>query len=159
MKSLLFAVLFCMQFSLQAQTDAQAKLPAFKILLSNGTYLTPERLEKNKPLVLIYFAPDCDHCSTLMTSFFKNINEFKDTEVVMVTFKPLEDVTRFVYDYAVSKYPNIKVGTEGTTFFIWNFYKLTNTPFVAIFNKQGNLQHSYRKISEAGMIVKDIKGM
>ena len=155
---LLFSVLLCaFSLSTAAQPDTQKKIPPFKILLSNGTYFSPEKLTRKKPVVLIYFAPDCDHCRTLMQSFFKNANEFKNSEVVMITFKPLEDVVRFVYDNSVAKYPNIRVGTEGNSFFIRNFYKLTNTPFVAVFNKDGQLIKSYRKISSAEELMADLK--
>ena len=156
-KQILSAILLSLFFiCASAQTDAQKKIPPFKILLSNGTYLSPDKLAK-KPVVLIYFAPDCDHCRTLMQSFFKQVSNFSGTEVVMITFKPLEEVNRFVYDYGVGKYPYIKVGTEGNTFFIRYFYKLTNTPFVAVFDKTGNLFKEYRKISDAAALIQDVK--
>lgn len=139
------------------QSAAQNRIPPFKILLSNGTYFSPDKLVRNKAVVLIYFSPDCDHCRTLMQSFFKQAGQYKNVEVVMITFKPLEEVTRFVYDYSVGKYPNINVGTEGNTFFIRQFYKLTNTPFVAVFNKEGSLVKSFREISEAAPITEEIR--
>ncbi len=136
-----------------AQTDAQKKIPPFKILLSNGTYFTPEKLDKKKPVVLIYFSPDCEHCRTLLSSFFKNVSAFKQAEVVMITFKGIDEVNRFVLDYAINNYPNIKVGTEGNTFFIRYFYKLTNTPFVALFRGSGELEYAYRTISNVDDLV------
>lgn len=120
-------------------------LPAFKIMLSSGKLFTPSDLVQQKPVVLIYFSPECDHCQQLMNAFFKNVQAFKNAEVVMVTFKPLSEVAAFEQAYQTFKYPNIKVGTEGTTYFLRSYFKLQETPFTALYNKQGALLYSYRK--------------
>jgi thiol-disulfide isomerase/thioredoxin len=153
MKYILLSLICLSSFVVNAQTEAQKKIPPFKILLSNGTYFTPDNLDKKKPVVLIYFAPDCDHCRILLSSFFKNVTAFKQAEVVMITFKPIEEVNRFVLDHAIGKYPNIKVGTEGNTFFIRYFYKLTNTPFVALFKNNGELDYAYRTITNVDDLI------
>ena len=73
-------------------------------------------LPKTKPLVLIYFDPDCDHCQKLMKEFFQKIDAFKKAEIIMVTFKPVEEVAAFEKQHNTQKYPNIIVGTEGIGF-------------------------------------------
>ena len=55
------------------------------------------------------------------------------------------------------KYPNIKVGTEGTTYYLRQFYKLQNTPFTALYNRQGKLIGSYRKKTPLNEIAKLVK--
>jgi thiol-disulfide isomerase/thioredoxin len=85
--------------------------------LSNGRFFKAADIPKGKPVVLIYFAPDCDHCHTLMNEFFKRAADFKSAEVIMVTFKPVSDVAAFEKSYQTSRYPNIRVGTEGTTYY------------------------------------------
>lgn len=158
MMKYVFFVIACFWFvSIRAQTDAQKKIPPFKILLPAGNYFTASDIPKNKPVMLIYFSPDCDHCRTLLQSFFKKVDEFNKAEIVLITYKPLEEVTRFVYDYSLGKYPNITVGTEGNTFFIRYFYKLTATPFVALFSKEGALIQSYRKILIIDQVLSDFK--
>jgi peroxiredoxin len=107
--------------------------------------LTTIDLRADKPVVLIYFAPDCDHCQTLMKSFFKRISEFKKAQVLMVTFKPLNDVANFEKNYQTHKYANLIVGSESQPLYLQQFYKLQNTPFVALYDKNKNLIFSYRK--------------
>lgn len=139
--------------------DAQTpdKLPPFAMSLSNGQYFNATDLPKGKPVLLIYFAPDCDHCHTLMNEFFRRAAEFKPVEVVMLTFKPLSDVAAFEQSYQTFRYPNIRVGTEGSTYYLRLFYKLQNTPFTALYNRQGKLVCSYRKQTPLNDLLKQVK--
>lgn len=133
------------------------KLPSFAMSLSNGQYFKAADLPKGKPVLLIYFAPDCDHCHTLMNEFFRRAADFKPVEVVMVTFKPVSEVAAFEQSYQTFRYPNIRVGTEGSTYYLRLFYKLQNTPFTALYNRQGKLVCSYRKQTPLNDLLKQVK--
>jgi hypothetical protein len=63
----------------------------------------------------------------------------------MITFKPLNELTAFEKKYNVPKYQNIRVGTEGTTYIVRNYYKLQKTPFTAVYDKKGMLVFSYKE--------------
>lgn len=147
-------------FFVQPETIAAQRgsdIPPFSMTLSTGQFFKAADLPKDRPVLLIYFSPDCDHCHTLMNAFFKRADDFKTAAVVLVTFKPLSEVAAFVQAYETFRYPNIKVGTEGTTNYLRNFYKLQNTPFTALYNKQGKLISSYRKITPLDAVAKQLK--
>ena len=127
----------------KAQTSNQ--LPEFGITLSNGRYFRSTDIPKKTPVLLIYFAPDCDHCHTLMNAFFKRANDFKRAEVLLVTYKPVSELAPFEQAYQTFRFANIKTGTEGSTNFLRQFYKLQQTPFTALYDRQGKLVSSYRK--------------
>ena len=83
------SILFCfvtMLFSLRVNSQA---VPSFKITLSNNKVFNAADLPKGKPVVLIYFDPDCDHCQKLMTELFKKINNFKINEFLLSNFKKI----------------------------------------------------------------------
>jgi protein-disulfide isomerase len=61
-------------------------IPPFKMTLSNNKIFNAADLPKSKPLVLIYFDPDCDHCQKLMAELFKKINSFKKVETGAYNF-------------------------------------------------------------------------
>jgi cytochrome oxidase Cu insertion factor (SCO1/SenC/PrrC family) len=126
-----------------AQNTASS-VPPFKMLQTNGRYFTSKDLDQAKPVVLIYFAPDCDHCQVLLQGVFKNMEAFKKVQLVLVTFKPLSELALFERQYNTARYSNVKTGTEGTTFFLRSFYKLTNTPFTAVYDASGKLVCSYK---------------
>ena len=142
MKHYLWLVLIL--FSLRSASQ-EGKLPSFKIMMTNGQYFSASDLSKKEPVVLIYFSPDCEHCQKLMTEVFKNINKFKQSQLVLITFKPIDDLRGFERQYHTANYSFIKSGTEGNTFYIRYYYKIATTPFTALFDKKGNLIISYGK--------------
>ena len=150
-------ILFCfaaMSFSLRLSSQT---IPSFKITLSNNEIFNAANLPKGKPLVLIYFDPDCDHCQKLMTELFKKINSFKKAQMVLVTFKPLAEVAAFEKKYDTRKYANMKVGTEGTLFYLKNYYKLIKMPFTALYDKKGTYNYSYRDETQVDDLINRLK--
>src|SRR6478736_5276444 len=91
-------------------------LPPFKMYRSDKTIFSAAELPKTKPTILIYFDPDCDHCQKLMKELFQKIEAFKKAEIIMVTFKPVEEIAAFEKLHNTQKYSNIVVGTEGVGF-------------------------------------------
>src|SRR3954471_18658891 len=99
MKRILVALFLigCLQTSHAQSSDVKigSPIPAFKMLLTNGKYFTNKDLQKNKPLVLIYFAPDCEHCIALMDQVFKKIHQLDKASVVLITFKAPGEIVPF----------------------------------------------------------------
>jgi len=125
--------------------DAQSgKIPPFSMLRADGTAFTAQSLPKGKPVVLIYFSPECDHCQRLMNDLFKRVMEFNKASLVMVTYLSNEVVKKFSTEYNVRKYPNVFVGTEATSFFLRNHYSIMNLPFTAMYDKNGYLVATFK---------------
>ena len=154
--SIIFFLLFISLFTLKG---ASQPVPPFEMLLSGNTVFKAADLPKGKPLILIYFDPDCDHCQKLMSELFKKINDFKKTEMVLVTFKPIDEVAAFEKQYNTQKYSNMKVGTEGTSFYLRNYFKLMTMPFTALYDKGGNLNFSYRKETPVDDLISRLKSL
>jgi thiol-disulfide isomerase/thioredoxin len=152
--SLVFSVVFAgVSFSQSTDPRPGSAIPPFKMLMTNNKYFSDQEVQKNKPFVLVYFAPDCDHCIKLMDELFKKIHEFDKATVVLVTFKPVRDLLWFEEKYHTPKYPNIKVGTEGISYVLRNFYRLDKTPFTAVYDKKGKLAFSYKDETPVGEFV------
>lgn len=155
---LFFVSILLLFFSLSYSSNAFSQsMPAFKMQLSNGKMFSSAELSSQKPVIIIYFAPDCEHCQILMNELFKKINDFKKAQIVMVTFERTTEVTGFEKKYQTAKYPNIKVGTEVPTFFFRNYYKLEHTPFTALFDKAGKLLVSYKDDTPVADLIKLLK--
>jgi hypothetical protein len=118
-------------------------IPLFKLWRTNGQLLTAKDLPAKKPVVLIYFAPDCHHCTELLNGVFKEMKSFKKATLLLATFKPAADLRTFEQAYKTASYPNIITGTEGNTFMLRYHYNMQRTPFVAMFNAAGKLVKTY----------------
>ena len=76
-----------------AQIDATAatlnkiqNAPSFKIYKApDSTAFTNDQLKKNKPFVLMFFNPDCDHCQKETKELLAYKEELKGLQIIMVS--------------------------------------------------------------------------
>ena len=134
-----------LSFSCSSLWAQPGKIPPFRMVQVNGRVFKAEDLPMGKPIIVIYFSPECDHCEKLMKELFKRAADFNRASIAMITYLPVEKVSKFVKDYNLTKYANMYVGTEGTSFFVRNYYKITDMPFTALYTKNGDLVVSYSK--------------
>jgi thioredoxin-related protein len=114
-------------------------LPPFHLLkLDSSTYLTKEDVKKNHRTIIMYFSPDCDHCKHQTESILADFKKFKDIEIIMATYQPFEELKEFNEHYRMAEHPNIKMGRD-EKFFLPPFYKIRNLPYLALYDKKGNL--------------------
>lgn len=138
-------------------TAQTGKLPPFRMMLANGKLFKAEDLPIGKPIILIYFSPECDHCQKLMKELFKRTAELKKASIAMITYLPVDKVVAFQKLYGVNRYSNIYAGTEGTSFFVKNYYKLMEMPFAALYSKNGDFIKSYSREIDLNDLSKRLK--
>ncbi|MDB5153992.1 MAG: redoxin protein [Mucilaginibacter sp.] len=160
-KLLLILSLIIVAGCTQAQNKQNIEnIPPFKILKSDSTYFTPANLKKNKPVMIIYFSPDCSHCQHLVYEMKPKMKQFGDTQIVMVTFTEftmLKMIKNFTRDFGLAKYPNITVGTEGHTYVVQQYYQVKTTPYIAIYDHKGKLVQAFDKVPSMEELIIAIK--
>jgi thioredoxin-related protein len=114
------------------------------MMLANGKVFKAQDLPMGKPIIIMYFDPDCDHCEKTTKELVSKINEFRKASIAMVTYLPVNKVIEFEKKYSLKSYKNIYVGTEGNTSFLKNYYRLTTMPYIALYTKNGDLVKEYR---------------
>jgi hypothetical protein len=129
--------------SLNANAQS-GKIPPFSMMQSNGKVLKAQNLPMGKPIIIIYFDPDCDHCIKTMKELFSKAELFKKASIAMVTYLPVDKVIEFEKSYSIKKHPNMYVGTEGSTFFVRNYYRIATMPYIALYTKNGDFVKEYR---------------
>lgn len=147
---------FAGAFSIGAKSQS---MPAFSIKLTNGKTFSSKNLSVQQPVIIIYFDPYCDHCQALMDTLFRKINYFKKSEIVLVTFKPLNEIKDFEKARQTSKYSNIRVGLEEPVFFFQVFYHLKNVPFTVLFDKSRKQVISYERYTPVDDLIKRLKSI
>ena len=148
--SVLLAGFVCLSLFAQQTKVTKTTIAPFKITLADGKTYTYKQLDKNKPTILVYFSPTCDHCKHFTEAMLKRKKDLADKQIVMVTYLPLEQLKPFVDEYHLEDYPNIKVGTEGYSFIVQKYYGVQGFPFVVEYDKSGKLSKvvPYNKQSE-----------
>lgn len=125
-------------------------MPLIKMLLDvrtneskqDSVWFTNDSLPANKPIILVYFSPECAHCQHEMKEIIKNIDSLKNAFFVFVSRFPIDSIKNFEKKYNTSIYPNMVFGKEAS-YYIPVFFDIKFTPFTAIYNAHKQYVKSY----------------
>jgi len=114
-------------------------LPAFNILeVDSTTVFNTDKLPSGKPIVLMYFSPDCEHCQHQTEEILKNMDSLKQVRFVMLTALPFDKMKNFYSFYKLSNYKNIIMGRD-YEFFFSRHYGSQYVPYLAIYDRHKKL--------------------
>jgi thiol-disulfide isomerase/thioredoxin len=115
--------------------------------------ITKADLKKNLPVMLMFFSPDCDHCQHQMQDLLKEMESFKKIQIVMATYQPFEMMKDFYKKYGLATYSNILIGRD-TKYFLPPYYRMFNLPYLALYDKKGNLIRTFEGNQKVPVILK-----
>jgi thiol-disulfide isomerase/thioredoxin len=150
MKLLLLILLTgCLQNS-QAQADPGSsvlqniqQLPSFTIIrIPDSTDFRSETLEKGKPVIIMFFNPDCDHCQKEAKELLAYKEELKDIQVVMLSPASFIQVKTFYEAYNMAAMPNVTMGLD-VNYVMGLRYRPTNYPALFIYDAAGKLAKAF----------------
>jgi thioredoxin-related protein len=113
-------------------------VPPITLLKSDSGLITKDGLKKNRPVIIMYFSPECHHCQRQIEDILARMDDLKKIQIVLATYQPMEDLEAFQNRYKLSTYPNISAGRD-TKYFLQPFYRIKNLPYLALYDKKGNL--------------------
>lgn len=142
--SFILVAMFCLSL-VQGQLSMlqSGKVPPFRMLQADGRLFRAENLPVGKPIVIIYFSPDCEECQKLTKDLLGKMDELKNVSIVMITYQPVENVADYVKKNDLGKYSNIYAGTEGSSLFVKNYYNIIHFPFMSLYTRNGDLVKKY----------------
>jgi len=122
----------------------QGKVPPFRIIDSNKKLFKAEDLPFEKPIMIVYFSPECEDCQLFINSLLNKINNFRNISIVMITYSPVEILKEFIIKNGLNTYSNIYAGTEMNTLFVRDYYNISGLPFISLYTKNGDLTRIYK---------------
>lgn len=128
--------------------------PPFKILLTDSTWFSKEDLPKKTPIIVMYFSPDCSHCQMEVKDIVDSMQYFENAFFVFASYKKMPEIVEFSEKYQLSTFKNIKVGRD-TAYFLPTFYRVKFTPFIGVYDEEGNLLNTFPK----GASIEELKGL
>ena len=119
----LMALLLCTYWGIAQQkaqpvkvdyTKKGAALPHFYINKTDGGYIIPQLLKKGKPVMILIFSPECDHCGVVLDSIKTIREKFKTTQVILVAEERHKDkMVGFIEKEEIKNDPLFKnIGTN-----------------------------------------------
>lgn len=142
--------------NLSAQTDATAtaaksieQAPAFKIIrVPDSTVFESTQLKKDKPFVLMFFSPDCEHCQKETKELLAYKQELKGLQIVMVSPLSFDLIKIFYQDYGLASMPDVVVGQDAN-YALGSRYQLRTYPSIFVYDAKGKLAKAF--VGNAGV--------
>lgn len=128
-------------------------VPSFNLLLTDSSWFSKDFLPAHKPVVIIYFSPECGHCQLTAHEFEEKKDELKDVFFVWVSYLSVDTVKKFAEDYKMLDVANVRIGRD-PNYFIPSYFRVKFTPFMAVYNKEGKLVKTYESGTDPGTLVK-----
>ncbi len=113
-------------------------VPPFSLLRADSTTITRDSLQKDLPTLIMYFSPTCEHCQHQMDDMITHAEKLKNIQIVMATYSPMNELTDFINQYALHRFPNIRTGRD-TKYMLQPFYTIKGLPYQALYDASGNL--------------------
>lgn len=149
-KIILLAAFISSAIMAMAQKDSSAKnlskfetIPFFSIYtLPDSTIFSNKDLHKNRPFVIMFFSPDCEHCQKETKELLAYKTELKDVPILMASPGSYAMVKQFYQDYGLSAMPNIKMGQD-VNFVLGSIFQLRTFPSIFVYDQQGKLSKAF----------------
>lgn len=163
-KTFLFFVLAVITYNLNAQTfdtippyqKDSLHIPAFTVLQTDSTYTNDKKIPENKPVVIIYFSPECGHCQLTAQEFSDTMSAMKNIFFVWVSYYPLPEIKAFAQKFHLQQFNNIIIARD-ENYAIPSYYRVKFTPFMAVYNKEHHLIQTYPQGTKAEDLIELLK--
>ena len=132
-----------------AQKDTAAlylkypNVPPFTITkVPDSTKFAKANLSQKKPVLVMVFSPDCDHCIHETKELLAHMDLFKNVQIVLVAHLDFKDLEKFYEEYKLANYPNITLGRDYNYFF-GTFFNIKFLPAIFLYNKKGKFVKAF----------------
>lgn len=132
-------------------------LPTFDILnLDSSKTFSTYDIPEGRPIVMVFFSPDCSHCVHLGQEIVKHKEDFKKTRIYMATPMSLPATEKYADSTGLSQMKNVMIGKDHR-FFCISFYGLKSFPFVAVYNGKKKLIEGFPGTFEIEDVIKAVE--
>ena len=119
-------------------------IPPFKLMRPDSTWFTNADLPKKKPVVIIYFSPECGHCQLAAQEISNSIDKLKDATFIWVSYYSVPEIKTFTEKYKLTQYTNFRFGRD-PQYFLPTFFRVKFTPFMAVYDNNGQFVQAFEQ--------------
>jgi thiol-disulfide isomerase/thioredoxin len=111
-------------------------LPAFNLLMQDSTTIfNTYNIPEGKPVLLVFFSPDCDHCEMTIKEILGKMDSLKGVQFYMFTPMDLALLRPFAKKLSLASYKNITMGKDYQYFFP-AFYGAQYVPYLVVYDRK-----------------------
>ncbi|WP_369752766.1 TlpA family protein disulfide reductase [Flavobacterium sp. WC2409] len=131
-------------------------IPPFSYPSIYGKLFTNKDLKDNTPTLFIYFNSECEHCQSEASQIQENITNFKNFQLVFVSFEEKNKIIAFAKKYKLDSYDNITFLLDKQVTFSTTF-DVNSLPTIILYNKNRDLIEKIKGQTKVETILKKLK--
>lgn len=123
--------------------SAYINRPIFEIMKPDSSLFNNRQIPANKPVVFIYFSPDCGHCQIEAEAISKNADSLRNAFFVWVSYHEPDAIDAFAMKYHLKQQPNMVFGRD-VQYRLPVLFKVKSTPYTVIYDKNKKFIKDFR---------------
>lgn len=152
MKKLFVPLIVLLSCTLSATAQ---RLPDFSFSAIGNKKITPASLPANKPVIVFFFDPYCDHCEKQAEWIKKDLKKLDGITLLWVSTEALEEINSFAKKYFPSSSNTIFCGDGEFMFDQWFGY--SEVPSIYVYDKNRNRVKAFDKETPVEELLKPLK--
>lgn len=130
-------------------------IPTFSFLDTEGNVYTNKNLP-NKPIVFVYFNSDCDYCKSEATKIEERLEDFKEAQLVFISFEEQDSIIAFAKEYKLYNKENI-VFLEDKKGDFSQIFDVNSIPYIVVYNKNKSFLQKFKGATKIDSILAVLK--
>jgi len=166
LKFIILAVIGCvlafLSYSIYKKTQYKKEvakrisfIPAFSFVQLNGQVFATKDLQRNKNTLFVYYNSECEYCQSEVRQIQENLVGFKNTQLIFISFEPMEDIQKFAIDYQFDHKPNVLFLQDSKLEFS-EIFDANSIPFMLLYNPQQELLQKFKGATKIANVLKHL---
>lgn len=138
------------------KTEVAARIksiPAFTFLTLENKDFSENNLSKRNYKLFVYFNSECEYCQSEATQISENIEQFKNTQLIFVSFEPLANIKKFASDFNLLDKENV-IFLEDKKLEFAKIFDAKSIPFMLLYSKENQLIQKFKGTTKIDKIIK-----
>lgn len=127
-------------------------IPSFNYETIEGFNFTNNDLKKS-PSIFIYFNSECDFCNEEAKMIKENIDKFKNTQILFVSFEEKEKIKQFATQHKLLDYDNVSFLCDSKATFATTF-DVKSLPCLVLYDENNILIDKIKGQIKADVLLK-----
>jgi len=131
-------------------------IPEFSFLTLNNQVFKENGLTKSSYKLFVYFNSECDYCQSEANQISENIAQFKDTQLIFISFEPIQGIKNFAKTYNLLDKGNVLFLHDKKSEFS-EIFDAKSIPFMLLYSKENQLIKKFKGATKISNIIKHLK--
>jgi thiol-disulfide isomerase/thioredoxin len=129
-------------------------MPDFTFIDMDDKPYTQHDLPKERPTVMLFFNPDCDHCQSEADSLTKRAKDFQHVNILWIAVSDKAEMHRFDSTYHLTFNAMTMLRDTGKKAGKW--FAVKDVPSIILFDKNSEIINKYAGTISANRILEEI---